>query len=229
MSKYKTLLFDIDDTLLDFKAAEKSALAKLFDEVGIPFTEELNETYQEVNHGLWQQFEKGEIDRDQVLNGRFSRLFERFDKVVDGEVYEQKYRNYLDEGHQLIPGALELIKDLAQQYDLYVVTNGVSKTQYRRLTESGLLPYFKDIFVSEDTGYQKPMPEYFDYVFVRIPNFDRSTTLLIGDTLTSDIQGSVNVGLDSCWYNPQGKTNPLVITPTYELSELAEIYQVLEN
>lgn len=132
---------------------------------------------------------KREMDRDQVVNTRFSLLFKEYGLEADGVLLEKKYRSFLEEGHQLIDGAFELIKSLRDQYDLYIVTNGVSKTQYKRLQASGLYPMFKGIFVSEDTGFQKPMKEYFDYVFERIPHFSVDQGLIIGDSLTADIEG----------------------------------------
>lgn len=154
MKNYRTLFFDVDDTLLDFGAAEKSALRMLFEEQQIRLTAEIEANYKRINQGLWRVFEKGEMDRDQVVNTRFSLLFKEYGLEADGVLLEKKYRSFLEEGHQLIDGAFELIKSLRDQYDLYIVTNGVSKTQYKRLQASGLYPMFKGIFVSEDTGFQ---------------------------------------------------------------------------
>jgi len=127
------------------------------------------------------------------------------------EAYYKKINQDLwksfEEGNQLVHGALELITDLQDQYDLYIVTNGVSKTQYKRLRASGLFLLFKDIFVSEDTGSQKPKKEYFDCVFARIANFDVNQALIIGDSLSADIKGGQLAGLDTCWLNPEMKPN----------------------
>lgn len=226
--RYQTLLFDVDDTLLDFHAAEDQALRKLFASENMALTPEMKTAYQKMNLGLWEEFEKGQITRQQVTENRFGRLFQQFGIAVDSSALEQRYRSFLNEGHQLLGNSRQIIADLAQKADLYVVTNGVSKTQYRRLTDAQLLPYFKDIFVSEDTGYQKPMPEYFDYVFRRIPHFTKEETVIIGDSLTSDIKGGANVGIDSIWLNPGKKALMAGITPTYEISRLEELYQILE-
>ncbi|MGX7420013.1 YjjG family noncanonical pyrimidine nucleotidase [Carnobacterium gallinarum] len=228
MKTYQTLLFDVDDTLLDFGAAENQALALLFKEQGIPFTKEIEETYQTINKGLWEDFEQGKLERDELVNTRFYLLFKEFDREVDGVKMEQSYRRFLEEGHELVDGAFDLILNLKENYELYIVTNGVSKTQDKRLRDSGLHPLFKDIFVSEDTGYQKPMREYFDYVFERIPNFNLEKTLIIGDTLGSDILGGANVGMDTCWFNPSLKENTTDITPTYELKTLDGLYGILD-
>ncbi|WP_203364391.1 YjjG family noncanonical pyrimidine nucleotidase [Bacillus sp. REN10] len=229
MKKYQTLLFDVDDTLLDFGAAENLALRLLFEGQDISLTAEVEAQYKQINQGLWRAFEEGKISRDGVLNTRFSVLFEAYGQEVDGAALDNKYRSYLEKGHQLIDGAFELITNLQHQYDLYIVTNGVSKTQHKRLRDSGLYPLFKGIFVSEDTGYQKPMKEYFDYVFVRIPNFSVDQALIIGDSLSADIKGGQLAGVDTCWFNPNMKSNDTDIISTYEIQQLDELYQILKG
>lgn len=227
MRTYRTLLFDVDDTLLDFQAAERMALRLLFEEQRIVLSEEIEAYYKQMNQGLWKAFEEGRIDRDEVVNTRFSLLLKEYGHEVDGVLLEQQYRSYLEQGHQLVDGALEMITGLHGAYDLHIVTNGVSKTQDRRLRDSGLHPMFTSIFVSEDTGYQKPMKEFFDYVFARIPNFDPQQALIIGDSLSSDMKGGQLAGLDTCWFNPEGKVNTTDIVPTYEISRLQELNQIL--
>ncbi|WP_459502842.1 YjjG family noncanonical pyrimidine nucleotidase [Bacillus sp. C1] len=229
MKKYQTLLFDVDDTLLDFKAAERAALQLLFEEQKILLTDEITAHYKKINQGLWKSFEEGKIDRDEVVNTRFSVLFKEYGQEVDGPLFEQNYRRYLEEGNQLIHGAFELIQNLQSKYDLYIVTNGVSKTQDKRLRNSGLHSLFKGIFVSEDTGYQKPMKEYFDYVFERISNFSVEKGLIIGDSLSADMKGGQLAGLDTCWFNPEKKLNDSRIVPTYEIQTFDELYEILKG
>ncbi|MFS0784274.1 YjjG family noncanonical pyrimidine nucleotidase [Bacillus sp. 1P06AnD] len=230
MKAYQTLLFDVDDTLLDFGAAEQTALRSLFDHQQLLFTSEMESRYKEINQGLWRLFEQGEIGRDEVVHTRHSSLFREFGREVDGVLMEKVYRGFLEQGHQLMNGAMELISELnQQQYDLYIVTNGVSSTQNRRLRDSGLFPLFKDIFVSEATGFQKPMKEYFDYVFARIPDFREEQGLIIGDSLSADIKGGQAAGLDTCWFNPKMKANDTEIVPTYEIHSLEELYAILKT
>ncbi|PGM98570.1 YjjG family noncanonical pyrimidine nucleotidase [Bacillus cereus] len=229
MKKYKTLLFDVDDTLLDFQMAEKIALRMLFEEKGLLLTDEIEERYKKINKGLWGSFEKGEITRNEIVNTRFSILFKEYGEEVNGILFENNYRSYLEEGNQLMQGAFEFINQIQSEYDLYIVTNGISKTQDKRLRNAGLHSLFKDIFVSEDTGFQKPMKEYFDYVFERIPNFSPEEGLIIGDSLSADIKGGYVAGIDTCWFNPEKKSNDSEIVPTYEVHNFEELYALLKQ
>lgn len=229
MKKYKTLLFDVDDTLLDFQKAEKSALRMLFEEKGMSLTSEIEAQYKKINKSLWTAFEEGEINRDEVVNTRFSILFKEYGEEVDGILFENNYRSYLEEGNQLMEGALQFINQIQSEYDLYIVTNGISKTQDKRLRNAGLHALFQDIFVSEDTGYQKPMKEYFDYVFERIPNFVPEEGLMIGDSLSADMKGGYVAGIDTCWFNPERKLNDSGIIPTYEVHNFEELYALLKQ
>lgn len=229
MKKYKTLLFDVDDTLLDFQKAEKSALRMLFEEKGMSLTSEIEAQYKKINKSLWTAFEEGEINRDEVVNTRFSILFKEYGEEVDGILFENNYRSYLEEGNQLMEGALQFINQIQSEYDLYIVTNGISKTQDKRLRNAGVHALFQDIFVSEDTGYQKPMKEYFDYVFERIPNFVPEERLIIGDSLSADMKGGYVAGIDTCWFNPERKLNDSGIIPTYEVHNFEELYALLKQ
>lgn len=229
MKKYKTLLFDVDDTLLDFQKAEKMALRMLFEEKGIHLTSEIERQYKKINKSLWDAFEEGEINRDEVVSTRFSILFKEYGEEVDGILFENNYRSYLEEGDQLMQGAFEFINQIQSEYDLYIVTNGISKTQDKRLRNAGLHASFKGIFVSEDTGFQKPMKEYFDYVFERIPNFRTEEGLIIGDSLNADMKGGYVAGIDTCWFNPEKKSNNSEIVPTYEVQNFEELYALLKQ
>lgn len=226
--KFKTLLFDVDDTLLDFQLTEKKALQALFQEEGLALTDEIEATYKKINSQLWREFEQGKTDKKTVTDTRFSLLFAQFNKEVDGKKMGEQYRDHLSHGHDLLGNSKAIIEQLHSDYDLYIVTNGVAKTQYQRLQDSKLTNYFNDIFVSEEVGYQKPMKEYFDYVFDRIPHFDREKTLIIGDSLASDIQGGNKAKIQTVWLNPS-KQATKTIQPTYEISRLDDIFAVLND
>ena len=202
MKEYNTLLFDIDGTLLDFKKAENYALHKTFIDHQLELTDEIFEIYETINKKLWKNFELGLIDKNTVVYTRFVKLFEQLKINEDGVAFEDEYQKNLGDGAYLIEYALEILNELYKEYDLYVVTNGVARTQYNRLDLLDLRKYFKKIFISEEIGYQKPKIEFFDFCFKHIKNFDKGKTLIIGDSLSSDMQGGINAKIDTCWYNP---------------------------
>jgi 2-haloacid dehalogenase len=227
MQQFQTLLLDADNTLFDFTAGERAALDLAFEQHGYPLNDEIRLAYERINVGLWKQYEQGLMDRKSVIYSRFGLLFREIGIDDDGIHFEDVYQDLLGQQHAFIPDAPEVIDYLYQKYDLYIVTNGVTATQLRRLSDSKLDRYMKRIFVSEETGYQKPMREYFDYCFQRIPNFDPSRSLIIGDSLTSDIKGGNNAGIQTCWYNPLGQENTTDITVTYEIRNLKDLYEIL--
>lgn len=226
--KYHTLLFDVDDTLLDFQLTEAKALNELFAEQGMTLTPEIQTSYRALNHHLWREFEKGNMTREEVTGNRFGLLFQQFGKTVDSQALEQRYRHYLNQGHDMIPGSHQLLQALTGKANLYIVTNGVSKTQYQRLTDAKMIEYFKKIFVSEDVGAQKPMKAFFDYVFAAIPELDKERTVIIGDSLTSDIKGGNEAGIDTIWFNKNRLPEIPEIQPTHRIDSLDELYGLLE-
>lgn len=229
MGKYETLLFDVDDTLLDFDLSENDALTRLFEQENMTVTPEMIARYKEVNEALWRAFERGEVSKSVLHNTRFSNFFKEYGIDVDGEHFEAGFQKYLQEAHFYVEGAYDVIAQLAENYDLYVVSNGKTTTQNKRLIDADLAKYFKGIFVSEQTGYQKPMIEFFDYVFTRIDGLDKNKTLIIGDSLTADIKGGLRAGIDTCWFNIRDIENTSDIQPHYEIKKLQELHTLLEN
>lgn len=229
MTKYETLLFDVDDTLLDFDLAENAALDRLFDQENIATTPMMIARYKEINESMWRAFERGEVTKNTLHNTRFSIALKEFGLEVDGEYFEAIFQKYLQEAHHFVDGAYELIAQLADNYNLYVVSNGKTITQNKRLVDADLAKYFKGIFISEQTGYQKPMPAFFDYVFERIEGLNKEKALIVGDSLTSDVKGGLQVGIDTCWFNIHEVENTSEISPNYEIKKLHELYTVLEK
>jgi 2-haloacid dehalogenase len=227
MHQFQTLLFDADNTLFDFTACERAALDLAFKHHGYPIDDEIRKLYEEINVGLWKKYEQGLMDRKSVIYSRFGLLFRELGISDDGIGFEDVYQDLLGQQHVIIPEAPEVIDYLFRKYDLYIVTNGVTATQLRRLKDSGLDQYMQKIFVSEETGYQKPWKEYFDYCFDRIPQFDPEKALIIGDSLSSDIKGGNNAGIKTCWYNPGKEHNTLDLSIDYEISNLKELYKFL--
>lgn len=232
MKKYTTLLFDADNTLLDFYKDEKQALVKALTHYGVPTTEENIRIYSEINQGMWKQLEKGEISKPELKRTRFKKFFEAigFTCREDPFTVNEYYLNLLGEGGNTLTGAVDTVKALYEQgLELHIVTNGVAATQAKRLTKSGLLPYFNEVFVSETIGYQKPRKEYFDAVLEKISEKDKSKILVIGDSLTSDIKGAMNAKLPCVWLNHKGEALPEEYKADYEISDVREVLEVVSD
>lgn len=224
---FQFIFLDLDDTILDFGAAERVAVSKAFRQVGLEPTEALLKRYVEINLSQWEAFERGEITRDTVLVRRYELLFRELGLDIDARETENIYSGYLAIGHYFVEGAEALLEYLAPKYHLYLASNGVAKTQYSRLKSANISRYFKEIFISEVTGSHKPEKAYFDYCFARIPDFDPEKALMVGDSLTSDILGGKNAGIRTCWFNPTHKPRRPDIEPDYEISSLEELKQLL--
>lgn len=225
----KTILLDLDDTILDFHKAEHIALSATLREIGIEPTEAVLKRYSEINLAHWKRLELGELTRPEVLHGRFTQLFREFG--VDGDCYEAQriYEWKLGTGHYFLDGGQELLDTLYEKYDLYLASNGTDIVQTRRIASANIEHYFKDLFISQRLGFDKPMKEFFDRAFARIESFNPDETIIIGDSLTSDIKGGINAGIRTCWFNLHGIKNESGIIPDYEVTTLKEIPALLER
>ncbi|MCI1987037.1 MAG: YjjG family noncanonical pyrimidine nucleotidase [Lactobacillus sp.] len=222
---YRNLFFDVDDTLLDFKAGELASLAATFRRQAIPYTPKLEATYLEINAELWQRYERGEIGRDQIFATRMPRLFKRLHLTGDSTAAETFYMQMVNQQAILLPHVIETLAAL-QDYHLFVVSNGIEKAQLFRLTKSHLIDYFDDIFVSDSVGAPKPTVAFFDYVAKHTPHYEPKTALIVGDSLTSDIQGGKNAHIDTVWFNPKLIPNRGSQQPTYQLSEFSDLTKI---
>ena len=222
------LLLDLDDTILDFHKAERIALSKTFREFSLEPTEAVLDLYHKINKWHWEQLELGVMTREQVLVGRFDQLFGELDMEVDAAVCMKQYERNLSIGHYFLPGAEETIKRLHKKYRLFLVSNGTATVQHSRLTSAGLYPYFEQVFISQEIGFNKPDKAYFDRCFERIPGFLPEKALMVGDSLTSDIQGGINAGLRTVWINPKHKAFGN-IRPDYEIVNLSQLETILEE
>lgn len=229
MAQYYCILFDADNTLLDFDAAENKALQETLEHYGLPTDAATMDTYRQINGRLWASLEKGEIRRDRLLAERFTRFLKALGVEGKGKGAEmnQYYLEHLASHPDIIPGSLEVLNELAEVATLAVVSNGVQRVQTQRVQESGVAAYMEDVFISEKMGCDKPDRRCFDQALRQLGVENRSHVLVVGDGLNSDIRGGINAGLDTCWYNPAGAENTTGLKPTYEIRTLAELYPIV--
>lgn len=223
----KTVLLDIDDTIFDFHCCAVASIKKSAIELNVELSDKMIERYFEQNWELWGEYEKGIIERDDIFKTRFPLLFEEFKIKADGLAFEDAFQKYFMTECEPVIGAKDFVEYLNSRYDLYIVSNSMELTQKSRLKKSGLDKYFKEVFVSDKVGHQKPTKEFFDYCFSRIENFNQKETIIIGDSLSSDIQGGINAGIKTCWFNPKKKQNNLNLHCDYEIHSLEEIKNIL--
>ena len=223
----KNILFDLDDTLFDFHKAEKIALTKTLVHLGIEPCEETLSLYSRINQAHWKRLELGEIKREEVKVGRYRELFKSLGVDRDPVEATAYYENMLAIGHYFIDGAPELLEELYGKYRLYIVSNGTAKVQDGRLVSSGIAKYMDGIFISQRLGADKPDARFFDICFSAIPDFFRGETVIVGDSLTSDIKGGKNAGITAIWFNPRHAENNSEIKPDYEISALGELPELL--
>lgn len=226
---YEILLIDLDDTVLDFQAAEAVALRKTLSDAGLEPTDAVCKRYSEINEMHWKMLERGELTRQQVLEGRFRMLFDEMGVAVDAPKIATHYAENLSLGHDFLPGAEDALQALQGKYRLFLASNGTDWVQHRRIDDSGIAKYFEDIFISQEIGANKPAREFFERSFAKIPGFEPAKTMMIGDSLSSDILGGQNAGIATCWINPKGKKCTLEKDPDYQLASIAQLEELLKS
>ncbi len=232
MKKYTYLLFDVDNTLLNFDRSEHDAMADALREHGFPDDDAIIARYARINDAHWEMLERGEMDRETLIWHRFQVLGEECGlSLMDPVAFAKSYVKHLTHKSFLMDGALEVCQKLAEKYPLVAVTNGNAGVQHGRFDPSPLFPLFKDAFISEDIGYNKPAQEFFDAVTAKYPDVDPASTLVIGDSLTSDIAGGIRWGCDTCWLCPspehRGDAQARGLAPTYVISRLEQLLDIL--
>ena len=229
MAKYKYLLFDTDRTLLDFTKAQRAAIEKALTKYGFKVDDEVQDFYTSWNESLWRRLEKREITHDDLVKMRFVVMCSRYGVVYPGYgKIESDYIIALSEGHDLLPGALETIQALKEEYRLYIVTNGIPMVQERRLKESGLIEYVEDAFISEAIGFNKPDIRYFEEVYKRLGEPPKEEILIIGDSMSADIKGGVDFGVDTMLISehvPEG----FDFSPTYVVDNISKVEEYLKK
>ena len=223
------LFIDLDDTILDFHKAEHIALKKTLDSFGIEPTETVCSRYSQINKIHWERLERKELTRQEVLVGRFAVLFEELDVAADASECARRYAENLSVGHYFLPGAQEAVERLSRKYKLYLASNGTARVQAGRLASANISRFFQDVFISQDMGADKPALEYFVRCFARIRGFDPARAMIVGDSLSSDILGSRNAGIATCWVNPDHKPGKPDIRPDYEIERLSQLETLLET
>ncbi len=226
---YKYLLWDVDGTVLDFLASERYAIKFLFKKFNLgECSDEMLKTYSAINSKYWQKLERGEMAKQEILIGRFREFFELIG--VDTTIAEDFNRDYqvtLGDHIEFVDKAEDILLSQKGKYTIVAVTNGTKIAQEKKLRLSGLDKVFDEIFISENVGLEKPDIKYFDYVFESLGITDKREVLIIGDSLTSDMKGGYNAGIDTCWFNPLHNKNSLNIPVTYEVDDLGKLYDIV--
>ena len=223
------LFLDLDDTILDFHKAERIALSGTIREFGMQPTEEILTRYHAINKWHWEQLELGTMTRDEVLVGRFGMLFQEQGIDVDATAVARAYEKNLGIGHWFLPGAEEAVDALSKKYRLLLASNGTASVQKGRMTSANLYRFFEKVFVSQEIGHNKPSKAYFDGCFAQIPDFDPAKAMIVGDSLSSDIQGGINAGIRTCWVNPAHAAPKNGIQPDFEIEALHQLPALLER
>ena len=224
---FRTILFDADGTLWDFDGSAKIAMQIVFERRGYTFSDEIFARYEEINRGMWEKYERGEMARDQVLTERFDVFFAEQGIDAEGAGFENEFRVELEENPLWMPGAREVLTELRPDCKMYIITNGVASTQRKRIALTGLDRYVDGFFISEEIGAQKPQEAFFDYVLTHIEPCPKEEILLVGDSLSADILGANHSGIASCWFNLAAKPLTGEALPDYEIQTLAALPEII--
>lgn len=225
---YPWLWFDADGTLFDYNSAEVSALKKTFLSLKLPFEDEYLEVYRRINHRLWQDLEQQRITPAVLRFRRFELLLETLQLNASHQQMSSIYTEQLALCSELMDSAFEVLRSLHRTCRLAIVTNGLQAVQRSRLAHSAIRDFIADIIISEEIGVAKPDAVFFEIAAARLGNPAKTDILIIGDSLTSDIQGGVNFGIDTCWYNPTSEARPHDLPITFEVKQLRELLDILE-
>jgi len=220
---YDIVLLDADMTIWDFEASERCAMEDLLTRIDVAISDEILAFYHKINSELWHAFDLKQVTREELSYIRFKRLLEYVGREGDPLEMNDYYQNRLGEHSIMLPGAEEMCRRLAERCTLYILTNGMHAAQVGRFEKSPIKQYIRDMFISQDMGCQKPDKEYYDKVFAVIGLTDKSRAVMVGDSLTSDVQGGINGGVDTIWYNPKAKPANPGIVPTYTAYDMDQI------
>lgn len=227
---YEVIIFDADETLFDFKKSEREALKNTILEFDIEYDKNYHlKVYKEINTAIWREFEDGIITQEKLKVERFRRLSNKLNFEFDEVKFAKSYMKYLPYASFLFDDSIKLMQSLSKDYRLIIITNGLKDVQDNRIRKSIISRYLEDIVISEEVGLAKPNPKIFEHALNNINHAEKDKALIVGDSLTSDIQGGINFGIDTCWFNPNKTVNKTRIKPTYEISNLMELKNILEK
>ena len=222
------ILWDLDDTLLDFPYSQRVALQKCFRDIGIEITEEQITRYSQINDSYWKRLELGKVTREELRTGRFVTLFSEYGiQGVDVEAFHREYEKALGSVFLFRDDGMSVVRSLSEICRQYVITNGVSAVARNKYRISGLETVMDGIFISEEVGAPKPRPEFFRYCLERIPEKDKSRILIVGDSLTSDIKGGIQMEIPTCWYHYDDRVNDTPWIPRYEITDLHMVCEIV--
>ena len=225
---YPWLWFDADGTLFDYNGAEANALRNTFCSLTLPFEDSYLDVYRRINHRLWQALERQEITQAVLRFRRFELLMEELQVTGSPEQMGSIYVEQLSICSELIDGAYEVLQALYGKSQIVIVTNGLQTVQRGRLEHSTIRGFITELIISEEVQAAKPHVSFFDAAFERCGQPSREDVLIIGDSLTSDIQGGVDYGIDTCWYNPTGEAKSESLPITYEIKYLHKLLDLIE-
>jgi len=220
------IIFDADDTLFDFSKSEEYAFRNAMEENNIDYMDKHFIIYKKINEAIWKEFEKGLITQKKLKVDRFKRFLEAINESADATLFSESFMNNLEHASFLFDGAEKLIQDLSKTHRLVMVTNGLTRVQRTRIRKSIIAKYFEKIIISEEIGYAKPNPMIFEEGLKNVSLPNKEDIVIIGDSLTSDIPGGINYGIDTIWCNLRNRINNKGINPTYEIKELSEIHLI---
>ena len=228
MSKrFDIVLLDADETVYDFKLAEKTAVSRTFRSFGVEPTDEVVALYSEINLGCWKALERGELSREDLKSTRFRKLFEAIGAPpCDYTAVNNTYEGNLAHCGFLLAGALEFVQKLHSYCKIYLATNGLTVPQTGRFNRSGIKPHVDGMYISEQIGAGKPDKAFFDYIFRDLGVTDKSRVIMVGDSLTSDMLGGRNAGIATCRYLNGGEPSHSDLCD-YEIACYDDFFDIL--
>ncbi len=225
--RFDIVLLDADETIFDFKRAEARSFEQSLNSFGVVFSEERLARYSAINLSFWKALERGEVTRERLQTKRFEQFFDEIGvSGIDCDAFNLSYLTNLSNSTFLIDGALQFVKELSKYAKLYLATNGLTIAQTGRFNQSEVKDYIEDIFISEQIGHKKPDKEYFDYIFDKIGVVDKSRVIMVGDSITSDMQGGKNAGIATCLFSRSGEFVDSDLCD-YRISDYNEFFDIL--